>query len=556
MPDTQTPLAAEWRQVSITFPYAETAAAGPVDITLRPGERVLLLGPSGSGKSSLLLALTGLIPASVPATVAGETAVFGQPSGDRSPADWADTVAHYLQDADQVLCGMRIRDEIAFALENRGLPVAEIERRIVAVMALLRLPADWLARRSLSLSGGERQLVALAAVLVQDAPILLADEPTAHLSPEAADRLHAILAEPGAERAVLVVDHRLDGLVAVIDRVVVLGRSGAVIAEGPPRNLFRQHHARLAAEGIWRPAASDLDALLVARGLCLQTPPLAVAEALGQLDAGRFEGGDPASAEQAVRAFVEERLPPARPPGKGAVVARLVSADCAPFLGPTVLRALDFAVTAGTITVLVGRNGAGKSTLGASLAGLLRLKGGRREGPPGAIAFQRPEDQFSAATVSGEVASMLPKGLEEPARQQRVDTALDVYGLRGLEDQHPATLSEGQKRRLVLAAIDAADRWPLLVLDEPTAGLDAAAVENLVTRLEAMRARGRALVLITHDMDLALRLGDRVAIVAGGSILEDGPAATVLLDAELLQRNGLREPAVAAAMRWLEARSC
>ena len=539
--------AAEWRQTAVTF--LGTPTIGPVDLKLRPGERVLLLGASGSGKSSLLLALTGLVPHSVPAEVIGETRLFGQPGDSRSPAEWSDTVAHYFQDADQVLCGMRVKDEIAFACENLALSPEAIETRVTAVMQQLGLPADWRERRSLSMSGGERQLVALAAVLAQDAPILLADEPTAHLSPEAAARLHAVLADLPPDRACLVVDHRLDGLIETIDRVVVLGRGGAVIAEGPPRKLFRTHHALLQAEGIWQPVASHLDAQLIEAGITLDIPPLTVNEALAPL--ARMATGLRAAGRAAVGAFAARRMPRETLPAPGDVVASLEAADCAPFLGPVVLRDISLTVRAGEVLALLGRNGAGKSTLGASLAGLLRLKGGKRFGAPGAIALQYPEDQFATGSVRDEVDAMLPKALAGDARAARIATALGQFGLLGLDNRHPFTLSEGQKRRLALAAIHAADRWPLLVLDEPTSGLDAAGAANLAERIDGLRAEGRAIVLITHDMDFALRLADRVAILGDGRLQAEGPARELLLDTALMAASGLAEPELAAALRWL-----
>ncbi|MFD2239143.1 ABC transporter ATP-binding protein [Aureimonas populi] len=539
--------AAEWRGVSIAFPHAGRAAVGPVSLALARGERVLLLGPSGSGKSSLLLALTGLVPHSVPATVEGETFILGAPSASRPPAGWSDAVAHYFQDADQVLCGMRVKDEIAFSGENRGLAPEAIEARVKEVSALLGLPADWLGRRSLALSGGERQLVALAAVLAQDAPILIADEPTAHLSPEVAARLHALLASTAPCDAVLVVDHRLDGMIEAMDRVVVLGRSGTVLAQGAPRAIFRAHHAALVREGVWRPAASDLDACLIAAGLTLPHPPLTMEEALAALP--RSE-----AARAGVASFLGRRLPPPRTAPSGPPVARLRGADCAPFLAPAVLHGVDIGVRGGEVLALLGRNGAGKSTLGASLAGLLRLKAGRREGPPGAIALQHAEDHFATGCVRDEIAAMLPRAMDGGDRQAAINAAIEAYGLSGLEDRHPFTLSEGQKRRLSLAAIDAADRWPLIVLDEPTAGLDAAGVDGLALRIEALRAKGRALVLITHDMDFALRLCDRAALLGGGRLLAEGPARDLLLDAGLMGECGLGEPAGAPALRWLEGR--
>ncbi|MEC5293534.1 ATP-binding cassette domain-containing protein [Aurantimonas sp. C2-3-R2] len=515
------PPAAAWRRTAITFPYAPAPAVGPVDFAVSRGERVLLLGPSGSGKSSLLLALTGLIPTSVPARIDGKTAIFGENTERRLPAAWSKCVAQYFQDADQVLCGMSVKDEIAFALENQAVPPSQIERRVLALMTRLGLPWEWRDRRSLAMSGGERQLVALAAILAQDAPILLADEPTAHLSREAADRLRALLAETG--RTCLIVDHRLDGLIETIDRVVVLDRRGHVMAAASPRQLFRNHHSALVAEGVWRPAASDLDAHLIAEDVVLAKPPLTVTEALAQLprDGPGAPGHDRARA--AVSTFVADRLPDGnRVNPSGPPVASLENADCAPFLGPVVLKDVDLSVRAGEIVGLLGRNGAGKSTLGASLAGLLRLKRGRRHGAPGAIALQSPEDQFATGSVRDEIAAMLPRRLAGGERSERVAAALRDYGLTALQTRHPFTLSEGEKRRLSLAAIDAADRWRLIVLDEPTAGLDATGAAELARRIEALRNKGRALVVITHDLDFALRVADRAVFLGGGGVVARG----------------------------------
>ncbi len=145
---------AQWDSVSIRYPFAQSDAVGPVDLSIAPGERVLLLGASGSGKSSLMLALTGLIPSAIPATVGGAIRLNGALVSSRSPAQWADTVAQYFQNADETLCGMRVGEEIAFALENRGVPAGIIERKIGEVLDRLGLPQEWLARRSAAMSGG------------------------------------------------------------------------------------------------------------------------------------------------------------------------------------------------------------------------------------------------------------------------------------------------------------------------------------------------------------------------------------------------------------------
>ncbi len=541
--------AAEWRAVEVRYPYTARNAVGPLDLAVRPGERILLLGPSGSGKSTLLLTLTGLVPDSIPAAVAGDIRLFGTDVRARRPWEWAAEVAQYFQDADQTLCGMRVEDEIALTLENRALPPGLIAGRVTEAMRQVGLPDDWRRRRVSTLSGGEKQLVALAATLVQDAPLFVADEPTAHLAPEAATRLHGLLIEQDPHRSILVVDHRLDGLIQSIDRMVVLGRNGAIIAQGEPRTIFRDKRDLLASLGIWCPVASRLDALLADAGAAPPVAPLSIEEALAHLDPETAVREDIERARPAVEAFVAGSTARTSMVSTDApVVAGLKGADCAPFLGPTVLRDVDLAIRAGEIIGILGANGAGKSTLGLCLAGLLPVTKGERKGAPAGVAFQRPENQFTEATVRDEIAS----ALQEPMAAERVAHELAEWDLAALESRHPFELSQGQKRRLALAALTACDRWPLLVLDEPLAGLDAHGAAALEASILTLRREGRALAVITHDMDFALRLCPRSIIVGEGRILADGPTEELMRNTTLLARAGLAEPSCADAIRWLQ----
>jgi energy-coupling factor transport system ATP-binding protein len=552
LPSPRAGFAAEWHEVTVRYPFAKQQAVGPVSLAVRQGERLLLLGPSGSGKSTLLLTLTGLVPDSIPATVGGDICVFGAKVGTRKPWAWAAQVAQYFQDADQTLCGMRVEDEIAFALESRALPPTCIAERVTEAMRRVGVPESWRGRPSSTLSGGERQIVALAATLAQNAPLFVADEPTAHLAPQAADRLHALLTEHDPQRSVLLVDHRLEGLIQQIDRMVALGKDGRIIAEGHPRAIFRAERELLASQGIWCPPASVLDARLAEAGIAPPIAPLSVDEALRHVDPGAAPREHIRKALPAVEAFVAEYT--ARSAGaapNAPVLARLVNADCAPFLGPTVLRSIDLAIHEGEILGILGANGAGKSTLGLCLAGLLPLKAGNRIGAPGGYAFQRPENQFTAGTVGDEVLDALPKQAAKD-RAERVAASLAAWELSGLENRHPFELSQGQKRRLALATLTVSDRWPLLVLDEPMAGLDADGAETLMREILALHESGRAVAVITHDMDLVLRLCPRSVILGGGGILADAPTQDLLRDTALLGQAGLAEPSCARALQWLK----
>jgi energy-coupling factor transporter ATP-binding protein EcfA2 len=217
-----------------------------------------------------------------------------------------------------------------------------------------------------------------------------------------------------------------------------------------------------------------------------------------------------------------------------------------------VLRDVCVGIKANEVVGIVGRNGAGKSTLAACLAGLLRPKAGRRTGPPGGVAFQNPETQFTEGSVLDEVVAVLraERGGNEaiPAAQ----AVLARWGLGDLSRRHPYQLSQGQKRRLALATLTATDRWPFLVLDEPVAALDARGAAQVVADVERLRDGGRAVAVVTHDMDLVLRLCPRLVVVGEGGIIADGPARTLLRDDSLLARAGLRPPSIMPALRWLE----
>jgi energy-coupling factor transporter ATP-binding protein EcfA2 len=533
--------------VAVRYPYQPRPAVGPLDLSVGPGERVLLLGPSGCGKSSLLLAATGLVPNSIPGEVSGAIRIAGAPVEARSPADWSERVAYAFQDADQTLCGMRVEDEIAFALESRGLPEAEILARVGLALRQVGIPDAWRSRRTATLSGGEKQLVALAATLAQAAALLLVDEPTAHLAPQVADRLHRLLLERDPRRAVLLVDHRLDGLITGIDRVVALDEAGRVFAEGSPRSLFREQHAALSACGIWLPLASQLDVRLVKAGMVQEPAPLTLHEIFSGLDSRLMARARPIVAD-----FVAERVAASPGPASRPIVARLASADCAPFLGPVILRKVSLEIRAGEVLGILGPNGAGKSTLGACLAGVLPLKAGGRIGPMGAIAFQKPETQFTEASVLEEVIAALPRARDKTRTAALAQNILTRWGLWAVSRAHPYQLSQGQKRRLALATLTATDRWPLLVLDEPLAGLDAGGAEEVERDIERLRRDGRAVALITHDMDFALKLCPRAIVVGEGGILADGPTLVLLRDEALLARAGLRPPAILPALQWLE----
>lgn len=526
--------AAEWDAVAIRFPDTRRAI-GPASLAAAPGERVLVLGPSGSGKSSLLLALTGLIPEAIPAAVTGATQICGIDAKSRRAAEWADRVAHVFQAPERNLCGMSVEEEIVFALEQAGLCEATIRAGVADALTAVGLDVAMAGRLVATLSGGEKQRVGLAATLAQGGDVLLIDEPTAHLDPAASQRIHALLSAP-SHAATVIVDHRLDGLIDAIDRVVVLDDSGRVFAEGTPRQVFRDDIEALDALGIWVPEAARLDQGLRAAGIVREPMPLRFASALENLAAT-------SAAVDALSCYCAAA--PLRRSTLGRPVVTLTDAECRVPGGPAVVTGVSLAVREREVLALLGPNGAGKSTLGLALAGVVPLASGRREGAAGAVVLQNPDLQFVTGSVADELAASLPK----PTRQDfDAEPVLRRWGLDGLGLRHPLALSEGQKRRLAIAALDLVASADVLVLDEPTAGLDRRGAATLEA---AIAERGRAVVIITHDMDLAVRLADTIAVMAHGRLVATGSADSLFADADLTRRHGLETPPAVLVRRWL-----
>jgi energy-coupling factor transport system ATP-binding protein len=525
MPAPPVPDALDFDRVALRHDGAADAT-GPVTFGLCEGERLLLLGPSGAGKSTLLQAATGLFPGAIPGERTGAVRLRGRPVDHRRPADWADTCGFLFQDAAQTLAGFTVRDEIAFGPENSGVAAARIPGIVTEAMARAGIPGAWADRRITTLSGGERQLVALAALLAQGAPITLADEPAASLAPAAARRMAALLLAPG--RTAMVVEHRPGPVLDRFDRCVALRRDGRVMAQGTPREVMARHGAALAEAGIALPLATRLHMALPE----LIAPGLPVRDALARVPRAKAH-------------HLRDAVLPAPIPA-GDTLTGLERAACAPAFGPVVLRDVSLTLRAGEVLAVLGPNGSGKSTLAACLSGLVPPRAGRRTGAPGAVAFQNPEAHFSRESVRGEIAALG----HAPGDVARL---LDDWALARVGDQHPFTLSQGQKRRLSLALLAESDRWPVLVLDEPTAGLDGAAESMLGQRIRALARDGRALAVITHDMDFALAVADRALLLGRGGVRFDGPCPALMRDAGRLAEAGLSPPEAAPVLDWLGA---
>jgi energy-coupling factor transport system ATP-binding protein len=439
-------------ELRFTYPDAPAPALDGVSLTLEPGEVVAVLGASGSGKSTLLRALGGLVPHFHGGRFAGRVVVGGLDTREAPPATLAGTVATVFQDPEDQVVLERVRNEVAFGLENLAVPAQEIWPRTDAALDALGVGA--LGERAVAtLSGGELQRVCLASALAVAPQLLLLDEPSSQLDDEGADRLLEEVAGLARERgtAVVLSEHRAGRALRHADRVLFL-EDGRILCDAPHEDAVR-----------W--LAVERSAWVAPR----RAPP--------------------------ARAFA------------GAPVATLDGVAFA--YGASVLEDVSLSLRRGEVVGLLGANGAGKSTLARIAAGLLEPQAGRvdRTGRACYLA-QDPGRHLVAETVLDEVALAAPVGA---ARE-----ALAAVGLDAHADRHPRDLSSGERERVGLAAV-LAPAPDLLVLDEPTRGVDPPRKRELV-RLLRTQAGERATLLVTHDHDLATAVCDRLVRLDGGRI--------------------------------------
>ncbi|MET8699049.1 ABC transporter ATP-binding protein [Kitasatospora sp. NPDC058032] len=501
-----------FEQVGVQYADAAAPALSGVDLTIPEGELCLLVGPSGSGKSTLLGTVSGLVPHFTGGVLHGRVTVGGRDTREHRPRDLADLVGTVGQDPRAHFVTDTVEDELAYGMESLGLPPDVMRRRVEETLDLLGL-ADLRRRALTSLSGGQQQRVAIGSVLTVHPRVLVLDEPTSALDPGAAEEVLAVLQRLVHDlgTTVLMAEHRLERVVQYADRVLLL-TPGAPPVLGEPAEVMANAPVHPPVVGLgrlagWRPL------------------PLTVR------DARRRAAG--------LRDRLAEHRPPAPPAVRHgeplATASRLVVRR-----GPVpALRGVDLTLHPGEVTALMGRNGAGKSTLLGTLVGLHPptagsvTVGGRtphRTRPAELIRQvglvpQDPRDLLYGESVGAECASADRDAGAEPGTCRALVERL----LPGLADTaHPRDLSEGQRLTLALAVVLTA-RPPLILLDEPTRGLDYAAKARLVEILRDLAAAGHAVLLATHDVELAAELSHRTAVLADGEIVADGPTPEVVL---------------------------
>ena len=508
---------------NLSFRYRDRpgAAIHNISFDTKPGEVLLIAGASGCGKTTLIRSINGLIPRSYKGELTGRVLVFGEETGGWKLSQISQKIGTVLQDPERQILGSKVRNEVAFGLENLAVPRQEILQRVDEALEFLKI-SHLRERETFTLSGGEKQKLALAGVLAMRPSILLLDEPLASLDPASAqDTLDTVrfLADQGM--TVLMVEHRVEDVLRIRPERVMFMSEGEIRYLGDLSGLSKvvnYREVKLPAEDIVERARHDPP-----------PPPFTILPGVGMRDA---DGPAVPSGDDVLVRFEE--------------VAFGYEADV------EVLHGLNLDIRRGDVIAVLGPNGAGKTTFVKHAIGLLKPKSGRvlvngRDTKQASVAqiagtlgyvFQSPSHMLFAPTVHEEL-SFGPKNLKHPREQIELEVkeALRIVNLSDKEQDPPLALSFGQQKRVSIAAI-LAMQSRILVMDEPTAGQD---YQNYMSFMNSILELPtfEAILFITHDVDLAVIYANRVLMINNGRLVADGPPQDVLRDFDRLKANRL-----------------
>lgn len=566
----------------VSFSYGEASARALDDVTLSvsPGDFLGIIGPSGAGKTTLASAMSGAIPHHYTGPFFGSVLVDGKDTCAVTLTDISQVVGSVLQDIDTQMVASVVEDEMLFGLENFGVPHSQIEERVIDALETVGI-ANLRERDIATLSGGQKQKVAIAAILALRPRVLVLDEPTAALDPASSrmvfETLRSINRELGV--TVVIIEQKVALLSEYASRIAVM-QGGRIALEGTPSEVF-SHSAELRSIGVDSPRVTRISNSLAARGfieagepclnvreaslliqnLCKASSPApraaatagvgrAAADAPATADAGRATTASPGECGMA-----ESPRRPAMKPG-GSPVVRLQDVTYAYPGGGASVRHLNLEVYPGEFVGLVGQNGAGKTTATKLVNGLLKPSSGTVEvagldtrtartsqiARHAATLFQNPDHQICRDTVLDEVAFGLELGgVDAKTARERARAVAEDFGLP--LGEAPFSLSRGQRQMVALASVVVLEP-ELVILDEPTSGLDYRECMTVMETVRRMADRGSAVIMVCHDMEVVSDFAERLVVMADGEIAAAGPTHDLFADESLMKRASMRPPQV------------
>lgn len=490
--------------LTFTYPQCSSPAIEDLSFSLERGEFAVLCGATGSGKSTLLRMLKREL--SPLGDKKGSVSFGGTELSQLSDRQSASAIGFVMQKPEQQVVTDKVWHELAFGLENLGTPPEEISRRIAEMASYFGI-GDWYDRDVAELSGGQKQLLNLASVLVMQPELLILDEPTAQLDPIAASDFIATIRRLCSDLSITIImaEHRLEDVVPLCDKLLVMDKGRLIAADKPSEVISQLKNRPDIICGM--PAAARLYAELSGSGSC----PLTVREGRSFVEnnyCNTTRGLPQASYEHSKSAAMEFRE----------VFFRYSRND------RDILNGLSFKVYEKEIFCILGDNGSGKTTALSAAAGLLKPYSGNIR------VFGKKLKDYKNRSLYKECLAMLPQDvqtvfLKSTVHQELEECHADIsalpYDISHLMDKHPYDLSGGEQQLTALAKVLAA-KPKLLLLDEPTKGLDAAAKLNIIKILRSLRDKGMTIVVVTHDVEFAAVCADRCAMFFGGRIVSMG----------------------------------
>jgi len=553
------------QHLTYTYPNISEPTLHDINLHIDDGEFVLLLGASGCGKSTLIQCLNGLVPKVADGNLEGEIIINGKDLRDYKVHQMASDVGIIFQNPDTQLFSLTVGKDVAFGPENLGMPKEEILKRMDVAMRIVGIN-EMRNRFIFTLSGGEKQRVAIAGTLAMEPHVMVLDEPTSDLDPAGTGDVLALVRRLNREKdmTIILIEHKIDEVVHLADRVIVMDR-GEIIMDGTPEQIFDHRYDQLKSIGISLPQLSEISHAMkngfgdfegdVPTFMSYETILTRLCQLLRKRpeNLARFARLHAQPPQTTASAHASTSSSAAAKPG--IVIKNLTHTFDDGKVG---LDDINLTIPERDFVALIGHNGAGKTTLVSHLIGLLRPKAGTiaingediSKTPVAAIArkvgylFQNPDNQIFTDSVIQELAFGLKNiGLKEDAIEERVNMAIAMMELEEFRDRHPHSLSRGQRQRLAVASILAMEP-EIIVLDEPTTGQDWGHVNKFLRQIRHLNELGKTIILITHDMNLVAGYARRTVVMDKGRIVLDGDTRSVFSKPEILGKTGITLPVI------------
>lgn len=544
------------KDLNFTYKGSTEPALKNINLDIKKGDFVGIIGESGAGKSTLTYTINGAIPHHYGGDFYGAVEVNHLDTFETKLEELTRYVGSVFQDIDGQMIASVVEDELLFGLENFGVPREEIEERITEALEAIGI-SDLRYRNISSLSGGQKQKVALCAIIALKPDILVLDEPTGELDPKSSRQIFTLLKflNETYGMTIVVVEQKIMLLCEYVRNLVVM-REGAVVYDGKVRDVLK-HSRELENLGVNCPrvvtlANSLTDAGLNNNSVCLDVPE--AGRMIRRIVSGNLWEDGPAEKQVFRPNTVASHLQASETMGDGMIDFEEV---CFAYHKKEIIKDITFQIPRGDFVAVIGANGAGKTTISKLFNGLLKPSKGKVKikGMDTQITktselaryvgllFQNPDKQICQNTIKEEILFGLRCVMEEESLiRDRCDTIIKEFAFTA--DRDPFTLSRGERQRIALASI-LAIQPEILILDEPTTGLDYRECIHIMESIKEMNEGGTTVIMISHDMELVLDYAKSVMVMNDGRLLAYGLTKEILYDRELLGKASLLPPQIA-----------